>query len=85
MAFLVGCQEDTPPSSGNSVEVSQSAVPDEPKDADRSLEATEELKDGIYFVANYDPKRDGSADLESAISTAGKLNKRILLEVGGDW
>ena len=33
----------------------------------------------------YDESRDPAKDLEAAISDATKANKRILLEVGGDW
>jgi thioredoxin-related protein len=35
--------------------------------------------------AGYDPSRDPAADLKAAVSQAGSENKRILLEVGGEW
>jgi thioredoxin-related protein len=35
--------------------------------------------------AGYDPSRDPAADLKAAISQARQENKRILLEVGGEW
>jgi thioredoxin-related protein len=35
--------------------------------------------------AGYDPSRDPAADLKTAIAQAQKENKRILLEVGGEW
>jgi thioredoxin-related protein len=35
--------------------------------------------------AGYDETRDPAADLKAAISQAQKENKRILLEVGGEW
>lgn len=35
--------------------------------------------------AGYDPSRDPTADLKAAVSQARKENKRILLEVGGEW
>ena len=33
----------------------------------------------------YDASRDPARDLQDAITLAAKANKRILLEVGGDW
>lgn len=33
----------------------------------------------------FDPKRDAAADLQAAIITAQKENKRIILDVGGEW
>jgi thioredoxin-related protein len=35
--------------------------------------------------AGYDPSRDPATDLKTAIAQAQKENKRILLEVGGEW
>jgi thiol:disulfide interchange protein len=36
-------------------------------------------------AASYDETRDPARDLQEAITVATKTNKRILLEVGGDW
>jgi thioredoxin-related protein len=36
-------------------------------------------------VTTYDPKRDADKDIEDAIQEATRTNKRILLEVGGEW
>jgi thioredoxin-related protein len=36
-------------------------------------------------VSKYDPKRDAAADISAAIREAQSTQKRILLEVGGDW
>lgn len=36
-------------------------------------------------VTKYDPKRDAAKDIEDAIVEARRTNKRILLEVGGEW
>jgi thiol:disulfide interchange protein len=36
-------------------------------------------------AATYDESRDPAKDLQDAIALATKTNKRILLEVGGDW
>ena len=37
------------------------------------------------FTSSYDPKRDPAKDLELAKAQAKQGNKRILLDVGGDW
>jgi thiol:disulfide interchange protein len=37
------------------------------------------------LVNIYDPARDPANDLEQAILKAQKENKRIMLELGGDW
>ncbi len=36
-------------------------------------------------AASYDPKRDAAKDIQDAIKEAVRTNKRILLEVGGEW
>src|SRR2546421_9134156 len=36
-------------------------------------------------VSKYDPKRDADQDIREAIAEAKRTNRRILLEVGGDW
>ena len=36
-------------------------------------------------VEKFDPKKDADKDLQSAIVLAGKTNRRILLDVGGEW
>lgn len=33
----------------------------------------------------FDPKRDAAKDISSAITLAKKENKRIMLDVGGEW
>jgi len=35
--------------------------------------------------AGYDESRDPAADLKAAVAQAQRENKRILLEVGGEW
>ena len=37
------------------------------------------------LVDVYDPRRDPAQDLKQAISIAQSQNKRIMLELGGDW
>ena len=36
-------------------------------------------------VAKYDPKRDAARDIDDAVAEAKRTNRRILLEVGGEW
>lgn len=36
-------------------------------------------------IEKFDSKRDAEKDLQSAIALAAKSNKRILLDVGGEW
>lgn len=39
----------------------------------------------LAAAPKYDPKADPSADLAKAIAEARSGNKRILIEVGGEW
>jgi len=36
-------------------------------------------------VTKFDPQRNPFNDLQNAVKEATKLNKRIILDVGGDW
>jgi thioredoxin-related protein len=36
-------------------------------------------------VTKYDPKRDAGRDIDDAAAEAKRTNRRILLEVGGEW
>ena len=36
-------------------------------------------------VTKYDPKRDAARDIGDAVAEARRTNRRILLEVGGEW
>lgn len=51
--------------------------------------ALDALKDSNKVYENerakFDPKTNPEKDLQKAIKTAGSLNKRILLDVGGEW
>jgi len=38
-----------------------------------------------YVVDDYDPGRDPAADLQAAVQLATEHDKRILLQVGGQW
>jgi thiol:disulfide interchange protein len=39
----------------------------------------------LYTVAKYDPQSDPAKDLAETIRIASEANKRILLQVGGEW
>ncbi len=41
--------------------------------------------EAVYTVDVFDPERDAEADLAMTVERAAAENKRILLEVGGDW
>ncbi|HFD31556.1 MAG TPA: thioredoxin family protein [Gammaproteobacteria bacterium] len=44
------------------------------------------LSDGLpQYSLHYDPKRDAMQDGREAIQLAKQTNRRILIEVGGDW
>lgn len=36
-------------------------------------------------VTKYDPKRDAAQDIRDAAAEAKRTNRRVLLEVGGEW
>lgn len=40
---------------------------------------------GYVPVHKFDPKRDPASDIQAAITEAQRTNKRIILDVGGDW
>jgi len=42
-------------------------------------------KPGFYTVDHYDALRDPAADLAKAVEQAARENKRIFVQVGGDW
>lgn len=50
-----------------------------------SASAAPQTADPLYAVARYDAGRDPSADVAAAVPRASAENKRILVEVGGDW
>ena len=39
----------------------------------------------FYYVDHYDVNRDPAKDLIEACATAKRDNKRVLVQVGGDW
>jgi thioredoxin-related protein len=43
------------------------------------------VSSGTQEKAGFDPKRDAAKDIADAIKLAKKQNKRILLDVGGEW
>ncbi len=40
---------------------------------------------GYVRVEQYDPARDAARDIEDALREAARTNRRVLLEVGGEW
>ena len=40
---------------------------------------------GYLPVRVYDPKRDAEKDLRDALAEAGRSNRHVLIEVGGQW
>jgi len=47
---------------------------------------TEKKSESEYIpITKFDPSRNPGTDLEAAIKEAKSSNKRILLDVGGDW
>ena len=82
--LFLGCTESAPIEPATPPDSQPTAAA---SDADAEVESAPavELTDGIYLVDDYDPERDAAADLQAAISAAEAANKRILLEVGGQW
>lgn len=39
----------------------------------------------LYAVDVYDPERDAAQDLKDALVLAKNANKKVILEIGGDW
>lgn len=47
-------------------------------------EANSEI-DGYQLITKFDPARDADNDIKDAVTEAKKSNRRILLDVGGEW
>jgi len=43
------------------------------------------IETSLFFVGEYDPARDPFVDVQNAAVEAQQSNRRILLDVGGDW
>jgi len=43
------------------------------------------VREELYVISSYDPRRDPQADLQLAVAKAQAQRKRILLDVGGNW
>jgi thiol:disulfide interchange protein len=39
----------------------------------------------VEFSAKFDPARDAAADVAQAVATAKAQDKRVLVDVGGEW
>jgi len=55
--------------------------------ADKTSDVSDrsDKSDDLYFVGTYDPNVDPADDVQRAVDLATQQNKRILLQVGGDW
>lgn len=85
---VCGCCDDAPVNEEVTVSNDPPAVQGPTESESTESEPTKldvELVDGIYLVDHYDAKRDAKADLASAIEAGQSMNRRILLEVGGNW
>ena len=40
---------------------------------------------GYTPVLKYDPTRDASQDIQAAVEEAKRTNRRVMVEVGGEW
>lgn len=75
----------------NAVTPAQESVMDAPTSLPQSTESPTQAVDGIPGLQNsalvdfYDPNRNPADDLAQAIPIAQAGNKRIMLELGGDW
>jgi thioredoxin-related protein len=51
-----------------------------------SAQATAQATTSSYQpVVRFDPKRSGAQDISDAVEEAKRTNRRVLMEVGGDW
>lgn len=51
----------------------------------KKVEEKQETSTEPYEREEFDPTRNAAADLQAAITKATKANKRIILDVGGEW
>lgn len=60
---------------------------EENTDTDKQLDKTEvDAATGDYETVDvFDPERDAEVDIKNAVVEAQKTNRRILLDVGGNW
>lgn len=61
------------------------AMPLPPVQPEVSKEKQTVQESNFYTVDHYDKSRDPASDLAATIQRATAENKRILLQVGGDW
>lgn len=54
-------------------------------DGQVEVDSVEKSANSLYTVDQYDASRDVEADLATTVARATAENKRILLEIGGDW
>lgn len=86
-AMTVGCYpsmtEDAPSTAEpSSPAANRQSVTRTPPPAASPAETTHA---DFYTVSSYDKSRDPAADLAETITRAGAEDKRVILQVGGDW
>ena len=82
-AALTACSSGTSDAAGPETPPTETPSTDAPPAEDAAPNDAETA--GVYTVDAYDPARNPSADLEATVARAGEEQKRILLEIGGDW
>ena len=50
-----------------------------------SIVTLSQIKENYKPVNEFDPNRNAAKDVKDAVSEAQRVNKRIILDVGGDW
>ncbi len=73
------------PPNAPSVEANTPAVPDASRPVSSGNEVAADVAASAALRASFDPARDPAADLETAKVEAARGNRRIILDVGGEW
>lgn len=78
---FVGCE----PANDEVATAPPDSVKPDTAPAGAAEETAETKAAAFYFVDHYDAKRDPAQDLAQAVEKAKSENKRVLVQVGGDW
>jgi hypothetical protein len=84
-ALSVACGALSVPAGNTATQVPTSVPSLVPQDTEESPARSVEELPNSALVDVYDPDRDPAEDLKQAILIAQDQNKRIMLELGGDW